>query len=100
MAEKKRSGWPRRIWSATWGAVLGIFLGTACSSALARVVQAPWLKALLVDGAQIGIPDINASLGFFSLTFGFSFRFTLLSGFFMLLFAALLLFLHFPEDIK
>lgn len=77
---------------------MGILLGTACSSALARVVQAPWLKVLLVDGVHIGIPDLKTSLGFFSLTIGFSLRFTLLSGFFMLLFAALLLFLRFPED--
>ncbi|MEA3312124.1 MAG: hypothetical protein U9Q76_07900 [candidate division WOR-3 bacterium] len=88
----------KRLWGALWGALLGVILGTACSSAIEPIVNAPWLKGLLVKGIEVGLPEFTTSLGFFNLTFGFSFRFTLLSGLFMLGVAALMLFLPFRED--
>jgi len=81
-----------------WGALMGVILGTACSSAIEPIVKVPWLKGLLVKGIEVGIPEFTTSLGFFNLTFGFSFRFTLLSGVFMLGVAALMLFLPFREE--
>jgi len=77
---------------------MGVILGTACSSAIEPIVKVPWLKGLLVKGIEVGIPEFTTSLGFFNLTFGFSFRFTLLSGVFMLGVAALMLFLPFREE--
>jgi hypothetical protein len=87
-----------RIASALWGGALGALLGTACSSALAPILEAPWLRGLLVEGINVGIPEFSTSLGFFDLTLGFSFRFTLLSGILMLAVAVLMLFLRFRED--
>lgn len=87
-----------RLLGALWGALMGVILGTACSSAIEPIVKVPWLKGLLVKGIEVGIPEFTTSLGFFNLTFGFSFRFTLLSGVFMLGVAALMLFLPFREE--
>lgn len=88
----------KRWRSALWGAVLGVLLGTACSSALAPVVRNEILRGLLVEGFEFGIPDFNSSLGFFKLSFGFSFRFTLVSGLFMVGLVLFMLFYHFHED--
>ncbi len=99
MSEEKRSKARNpRLAGAIWGAILGILLGTAVSSALAPVVPEGLLKTLLVGGVKVGIPQIGTSLGFFDLTFGFSLRFTLLSGFFMLLVGGLMLVLPFKKD--
>lgn len=87
-----------RLRGALWGALMGVVLGTACSSAIEPIVKTPWLNALLVKGVEVGVPEFSTSLGFFNLTFGFSFRFTLLSGVFMLGVAALMLFLPFKEN--
>ena len=56
------------------------------------------MKTLLVNGVAIGIPKIESSLGFFGFTFGFTLRFTLLSGFFMLLVGGLMLVLPFKKE--
>lgn len=99
MKEKKKGKkWGKRIVGALWGALLGVLMGTALSSALARVAKTEWQKALVVDGFDLGIPEFSASLGFFSIKLGFSLRFTLLSGLFMLAAVLLLLFLPFRED--
>lgn len=99
MIDKKRpKRWRVRIVSALWGGALGALLGTACSSALAPILKAPWLKGLLVEGINVGIPEFSTSLGFFEITLGFSFRFTLLSGIFMLAVAAIMLFLRLREE--
>lgn len=94
-AKRPRRG---RLWGALWGAILGTVLGTASSSAIEPIVKVPWLKGLLVKGIDVGVPRFTTSLGFFELTLGFSFRFTLLSGLFMLGVAALMFFLPFRED--
>ncbi|TKJ36555.1 hypothetical protein CEE36_11465 [candidate division TA06 bacterium B3_TA06] len=94
---RKRRSLKSRLWGALWGALLGILLGTACSSAIEPIIKAPWLKGLLVNGIDVGVPRFTTSLGFFEITLGFSFRFTLLSGVFMLGVAALMLFLPFRE---
>jgi hypothetical protein len=94
---KSKSRWKKRIGGALWGALLGALLGTAASSALQPVVKTPWLKGLLTEGVNVGISELDTTLGFFSLKLGFSFRFTLLSAALMLTIAALMLFLPFRD---
>ncbi|NLI98595.1 hypothetical protein GX441_08060 [bacterium] len=88
----------KKITWTIWGAILGILLGTATSSAIAHLVKPQWLKNLLVEGVAIGFPEISTSLGFFSLHFGFSLRFTLLSGLFMIIIGGVMLLVSFRED--
>jgi hypothetical protein len=96
--KKRKITLRKRITGALWGALLGVLTGTALSSALARVIKADWLKAIVVDGFNVGIPEFSSSLGFFSIKLGFSFRFTFLSGIFMIAAVLLFLLLPFRED--
>lgn len=96
--EKERNPKKARVTGAIWGAILGILLGTAMSSALAPLVKKEVLRALLVEGVSVGIPKVESALGFFNFSLGFTLRFTLLSGFFMLLVGGLMLLLPFKKD--
>ncbi len=96
--EKERSSKKARVMGVIWGAILGILLGTAVSSALTPLLKKGVLKTLLVEGMSVGIPRIETTLGFFSFSLGFTLRFTLLSGFFMLLLGGLMLLLPFKKD--
>ncbi|GEM_PF-2168082 len=100
MVEKKnKETRSQRLAGTLWGALLGTLLGTALSSALAHVLKPESLmRSFLIQGITIGIPNFDTTLGFFHISFGFSFRFTLLSAFFMLLVAALMLFIPFKKN--
>ncbi len=69
----------RGLKTILWGIVLGGILGSAISSLLSYFLPSGWIKELFVRGVKIGISPFQAMLGFFELTFGFSFHLTLVS---------------------
>ncbi len=62
-----------------WGILLGGILGSAISSLFSAFLAPGTLRDIFVKGVKIGISPFQAMLGFFELTFGFSFHLTLIS---------------------